>query len=557
MVKTMMSDSGLPPSFWVDALETAVYIKNRVYTRATNITPYEAMWGRRPDLHHIRRFGCLAYAHNKIGPSRAKFAPNYRAGFVLGYQEGRLGCKLYFPAAHSVGYALDAKYNEDVVYKDRHSPACAQSIVDLLCDDPEVRTQNVDGDQTQHNHIDETAERSDRLEEADTTATVNLRHPEGSNTAGEPRRLEDEEPEESWAAEHQYCIEGLEAADQLRCLEETEKSAQNKRGNDPINDSVFYTAPVADTIVFGGERTPDASAGRQTEGETDHKINDRVGAYLPSTRQQVQRSQFADDEKLIEPVKTRLHKTSSPGLREFNDDRNEGDFGIYAAFTAALSPVSTTDEHVWHESEIRMPRSFKDAMVSLQHKEWCQGMEKELAAMESKDVMELVPEGEVPAGKNALRTMWRYQLKSDNLGNVMRFRPRLVALGNEQELGIDYFETFSPVARMASLRLFVALCIILKLIPYQCDINTAYLNALLKILHYIKSIPGFPCPKGMVWKVKRALYGLHQSGREWNELISRWLIENEFTQCTTEPCLFIYREGDVVALLLLYGMISS
>ncbi|OWY97752.1 Copia type Polyprotein [Phytophthora megakarya] len=98
MMKTMMSDSGLPGSFWVDAISTAVYIKNRVFTRALEMTPYEAMWGRRPDLHHLRRFGCLAYAHNKVGPSRKKFAPNCKVGFVLGYQEGRLGCKMYYPS---------------------------------------------------------------------------------------------------------------------------------------------------------------------------------------------------------------------------------------------------------------------------------------------------------------------------------------------------------------------------------------------------------------------------------------------------------------------------
>ncbi|KAE9336562.1 hypothetical protein PR003_g12450 [Phytophthora rubi] len=179
-------------------------------------------------------------------------------------------------------------------------------------------------------------------------------------------------------------------------------------------------------------------------------------------------------------------------------------------------------------------------------------MEKEMAAMEEKDVLELVPEDEIPAGKKLLQTMWRYQLKTDLLGYIMRFRSWLVALGNMQEPGIDFTDTFSPVARMASLRLFLALCMILKLTPYQCDVNTAYLNALLKIVHYIKSIPGFPCPKGMVWKVKRALYGLHQSGREWNELITEWLSNAGFTQCTTEPCMYVHCKGGVTAILLLY-----
>ncbi|OWZ05056.1 Copia type Polyprotein [Phytophthora megakarya] len=104
--------------------------------------------------------------------------------------------------------------------------------------------------------------------------------------------------------------------------------------------------------------------------------------------------------------------------------------------------------------------------------------------------------------------MWRYQLKPDPLGNVVRFRSRSI--------------------------------------PYQCDVNTAYLNVHLKIVHFIKDIPGFPSPSGM------ALYGLHQSGREWNELNTKWLKGKGFDQCTTEPFMYVYRKDDVMALLLLY-----
>ncbi|KAE8961409.1 hypothetical protein PR001_g30051, partial [Phytophthora rubi] len=163
MQKTMMTDSGFPISFWVDAVQTAVYIKNRVFTRAIGKTPYEAMWGRQPDLHHIRRFGCLAYAHNKVGPSRKKFAPNSKVGFVLGYQEGRLGCKLYYPDTRAVGYALDARYNEDIVYKDRHAEGTAAAVAELSYVNPDIEPTTINFDRPDQAES-ETTERSERLE---------------------------------------------------------------------------------------------------------------------------------------------------------------------------------------------------------------------------------------------------------------------------------------------------------------------------------------------------------------------------------------------------------
>ncbi|OWZ09437.1 LOW QUALITY PROTEIN: Integrase, catalytic core protein [Phytophthora megakarya] len=224
------------------------------------------------------------------------------------------------------------------------------------------------------------------------------------------------------------------------------------------------------------------------------------------------------------------------------------DFVVYAMI------CNVNDSPHWHEKEIRLPHSYREAMNSPQHAEWREGMEKEMQAMKDKDVLELVPEDEVPDGKTLLRTMWRFQVKTDNLGCVTRFRPRLVACGNSQKAGIDFDfdEIFSPVARMASFRLLVALCVNLGLTPWQCDINTAYLNAALKIVQYVRWIAGFPCQKGHVYRVNQALYGLHQSGREWNMELRNWLVNKGFSLCTTEPCLYFYRSGTILVLLMIY-----
>ncbi|CAI5739954.1 unnamed protein product [Peronospora farinosa] len=175
-------------------------------------------------------------------------------------------------------------------------------------------------------------------------------------------------------------------------------------------------------------------------------------------------------------------------------------------------------------------------------------------AMQLKNVLEEVPTADIPPEAKANKTMWVWALKTDQYGYVIRFKARLVALGNWQRPGIDFGETFSPVARMSSFRMTLALAAELNLKVYGGDINTAYLNATLKIPQYVKSIDGFPCRrKEHMYVVRKALYGLRQAGREWNDELHNWMMENEYQRCLTEPCLYYCQDTDgTIVLVLVY-----
>ncbi|CAI5716287.1 unnamed protein product [Peronospora effusa] len=146
---------------------------------------------------------------------------------------------------------------------------------------------------------------------------------------------------------------------------------------------------------------------------------------------------------------------------------------------------------------------------------------------------------------DALRAKEVFAVKTDHLGYVVRFKARVVARGDKQRPGIDFKDTFSPVARMATFRMFIAVCIIREMVIYQGDINTAYLNATLGIKQYLEEVEGYPCEdKGMIYVIDKALYGLRQSGREWNTEVNSWFIDYGFKQCEMEPCLYFYdRDG--------------
>ena len=120
MTKAMIIQSGLPNSFWIEAMETACYIKNRIQGKGSQYkTPYELFFGEVPDIHHIRIFGSLVYV--QIPPdARKKLEANCEIGYLIGYNENVIGCKVYFPETRTRKFISDYRVNESIVYGDRY-----------------------------------------------------------------------------------------------------------------------------------------------------------------------------------------------------------------------------------------------------------------------------------------------------------------------------------------------------------------------------------------------------------------------------------------------------
>ena len=97
-----------------------------------------------------------------------------------------------------------------------------------------------------------------------------------------------------------------------------------------------------------------------------------------------------------------------------------------------------------------------------------------------------IPRSDIPSGQQTIRTMWVFDLKTDQLGCVVRFKARVVARGDEQRPGIVLEDTFSSVVRMATFKMFVAVCILKDVTIYQGDNDTAYLNAPLSIKQFLE-----------------------------------------------------------------------
>ncbi|UYV80232.1 K02A2.6-like, partial [Cordylochernes scorpioides] len=159
--------------------------------------------------------------------------------------------------------------------------------------------------------------------------------------------------------------------------------------------------------------------------------------------------------------------------------------------------------------------------------------EKSLAKNE---VWEIVKENEA-SNKNILTSKWLFKVKEDG-----RYKARLVVRGFEQEAGIDYDETFSPVISTVSLRIYFALMAKRRFVSKTFDIKTAFLYGFLDEEIYVQLPEGY---KGNICRLRKGLYGLKQAPLKWNERLKTFLKSQDFIQLKSEPCLFKTNKGNM------------
>jgi hypothetical protein len=192
------------------------------------------------------------------------------------------------------------------------------------------------------------------------------------------------------------------------------------------------------------------------------------------------------------------------------------------------------------------PRSYKEACTD---PNWVTAMEAELTALAQNHTWELVP---LPAGKNLIGCKWVYKVKTHSDGSLERYKARLVAKGFSQEYGIDYEETFAPVAKMTTVRTLISVAAVQQWPLSQLDVKNAFLNGYLSEEVYMRPPPGFSHPSGVVCRLRRALYGLKQSPRAWYARFQDVVLQIGFQPSMHDSALFLRRTSHGLVLLLLY-----
>ena len=178
-------------------------------------------------------------------------------------------------------------------------------------------------------------------------------------------------------------------------------------------------------------------------------------------------------------------------------------------------------------------------------------MNEEIDALWDNETFELTP---LPEGRTSVGGKWVYAIKLDPNGED-KYKTRFVAKCYSQAPGIDYHETFSATARITSVRMLMQLAIQKGMVVHQMDVKTAYLNAPIDCELYIEQPEGYerkgPNGEKLVCKLKKSLYGLKQSGRNWNCLWHGHLTQEGFVQSLADPCVYvkITEFGQVIAIV--------
>jgi hypothetical protein len=168
--------------------------------------------------------------------------------------------------------------------------------------------------------------------------------------------------------------------------------------------------------------------------------------------------------------------------------------------------------------------------------------------IEKNNTWELV---DCPHGKDIIGVKWVYKTKLNPDGSIQKHKARLVAKGYSQQPGVDYNETFAPVARLDTIRALIALAAQKGWSIYQLDVKSAFLNGILEEEIYVEQPQGFVVKgnESKVLRLRKALYGLKQAPRAWYSRIDQYFMDRGFRRSKSEPTLYIKTQGQYDTLI--------
>nr|GEZ32418.1 retrovirus-related Pol polyprotein from transposon TNT 1-94 [Tanacetum cinerariifolium] len=187
---------------------------------------------------------------------------------------------------------------------------------------------------------------------------------------------------------------------------------------------------------------------------------------------------------------------------------------------------------------------------SIQNLGWVEVIKKELEALERNNTWTLT---KFPSRHKAITFKWVYKTKFKPTSIIERLKARLVVRGFNQKEGLDYKHTFSPIARLATVRVLIAIATAKQWPLHQLDINNAFLHEYINEEIYMLPPEGYTKAKpGQVYKLNKSLYGLKQASRQWNQELTRFLVEKGYEQSKQDYYLFVKVQGDLFKAALVY-----
>ncbi|GJW72271.1 putative ribonuclease H-like domain-containing protein [Tanacetum coccineum] len=556
--RTMLADSFLPNTFWAEAVSTACYVLNRVLvTKPQNKTPYELITGKIPIISYIRPFGCHVTILNTID-HLGKFDGKSDEGFLVGYSLQSKAFRVYNLETKRVEENLHITFLENKPNVAGKGPTWLFDL-DYLTDSMNyqpVRSENQANKHAGPQEANQNVGTKDNIDAGNSAIeaeyaqnyfvlpiwssyTSTVKSSKANNAGEEPTKHPDFQQVDK---EDQVFLDELE---RLKRQEQDANDAAEalRKGFAQETEDLLLQAGAAkasSTNLVNTSSTPVSTASPYGElSFTD----------LTNTNQ--------DDSEI--PVLEEIYDNPTNGI--FTNSSYD-DEGAVADFTnlepvVNVSPIPTSRINSIHPSTLILgdPQSAVQTRSKVTKSSgahaFVDAMQEELLQFKIQKVWILV---DLPYGKKAIGTKWVYRNKKDERGVVVRNKARLVAQGHRQEEGIDYDEVFAPVARIEAIRIFLAFASYMGFIVYQMDVKSAFLYGKIDEEVYVSQPPGFIDPKypKKVYKVVKALYGLHQAPRAWYATLSTFLLKSGYRRGTIDKTLFIKKDKNNIMLVQVY-----
>ncbi|GJS11439.1 retrovirus-related pol polyprotein from transposon TNT 1-94 [Tanacetum coccineum] len=502
--RTMLADSKLPTTFWAKVVNTAYYVQNRVLVvKPHNKTPYELFKGRTPVLSFMRPFGCHVTILNTLD-YLGKFDGKLDEGFFIGYSMNSKAFRVYNIRTRKVEENLHIRFLED------------KPII------------------------------------AGTEESIGAGH---SNK--ETRSSQD------------YILMPLWKDGSL--FDSSSKNASNDEPQPPSDaekkddDSVSKESGIADQ-----ERPENNTQGVNTDGPSINAEPDMFSLEDNATLEATHTDFFGDETEVdMSNITTTYLVPSTPNTRIHKDHSLDHVIGDVQSGVQTRRMIKTTNKQ-WFISDVYEGKTHEDLhtclfacflsqeepkriVKALSDSAWVEAMQKELLQFKLQNVWVLV---DLPKRKRAISTKWVFRNKKDERGIVIQNKVRLVAQGHTQKEGIDYDEVFAPVARIKAIRLFLTYASFMGFMVYQMDAKSAFLYGRIEEEVFMCQPPGFEDPDypDKVYKVVKALYGLHQAPRAWYETLAKYLLDNGFHRGKIDQTLFIKKQKRDILLVQMSSM---
>lgn len=522
LIRAMLAGAKLPRRLWAEALMAASYLRNRLPIGPGGKTPEEAYSGKKPSVAHLRVWGCVAYANLSMDQrSGDKLSPNAIRTALVGYMPTSKQYRLYDPVGDRVIIATSVRFVED------------QNLGLLDLDDEPYEVVGFDP-------MEAIPQRESSIE-ADNTSDS-----QGGTLIGSVRNPRTDTLSGDFRGSARDLLRGAPHTD--RAVPTTPDNPANQEAasdnSSPLRqppgngDYAAHRSPTAtgahrDRITVVSTILPSPALRPKPGGSS--RIGQEADRPSDTVDEDDEESETADDQLRAEAEASR---EETPLEEEFNVRRSGRVRRLARPYEEALEALLDEGSDILQAApaKIPVPDSYLKAMNDPKYgADWKLAIQEELSQLQSLGTWE---RAKLPYGKKALGCRWVFNVKYTPTGLLDRFKARLVAQGFGQVPGDDYLETFSPTIRAESLRLLLAIGAYEDMDIRQIDVVSAYPRSDLHAEVYMRPPQGLYCPEDRVLRLRKSLYGLKQSGREWYIEACKGLGQLGFQPVFSEPSIF-------------------